>query len=189
MPAKKKEAPPTANLGGPKKSATKGLGLKISPAQRDEAVRVLEEYVRERVELAKNKAKLDLHGASQLMDALYQFKEELGERIKTPTEKGYDTLRFAVIPEFMDEQDIRNINYEGIGRVECRDDIQTTVHDKTGLNKWLEDEDLEDLIQRTVNAQTLAATLRQRIKDGKSMPPAAVATVKPIVRAQITRSK
>ena len=173
-------------MAAKKKAA--GFGFTISPEQRDEAIRVLTEYVRERAEVIKDKTKLTLPLAVQMMDSLYSFKENLSASVKSPTEKAYDTLRFSVIPEFMDEEDVRSVTYDGIGRVNAIDDIQVSTLDKDGAKEWLKKVDLEDLIQETVNAQTLSAALRKRLKDGKPMPPEDIIKVTPIVRAQITRS-
>jgi hypothetical protein len=162
-------------------------GFDVTPQDRDKALGVLRRYVDERVMVIKGK-KLDLQAAVQMMDALYGFKEALAEQVKSPTEKAYDTLRFSVIPEAMDEADIRSVAYDGIGKCHTQDDIQLSTLDKDGLKTWLIDEDLADMIVDTVNAQTLAAALRKRLKEGKPMPPANVVKVTPIVKAIITRS-
>jgi hypothetical protein len=163
-------------------------GFVISPEQRDLAMETLAAYVTERVEYIKDKKVADLQEAVRLMDTLNSFKENLSASIKSPVEKSYDVLRFTVIPEFMDGQDIRSITFDGIGRVNVMDDIQVSTLDKERLKEWLDEEDLSDLIVPTVNAQTLAAALRKRLKDGKVMPPEDVVKVTPITRAQITRS-
>lgn len=171
-----------------KAKKTTGLGFKVSPEMKEEAMRVLSEYVREREQVIRDKRIPNLQAAVQMMDTLNSFKENLASLVKSPAEKMYDTLRFTVIPEFMDEEGVTSMTYEGIGRVNVIDDISVKTNDKEGVKMWLKENDLEDLIQETVNAQTLAAALRKRMKEDKKMPPEDVVTVTPITRAQITRS-
>lgn len=170
-----------------KKNAS-GFGFRVSPADAQSALDTLRAYVEERTEVIREKKIPDLRTAVQMMDAIYRFKENLSSLVKSPVEKAYDTLRFTVIPEFMDEEGTTSMTYEGIGRVNVIDDISLKTNDKEGLKEWLREVDLDDLIQETVNAQTLSAALRKRLKDNKSMPPSEVVTVTPIARAQITRS-
>lgn len=176
----------------PKKS---GAGLKIHPDAARAAVAVLEDFVRERAALSTDKARLgDTVAAVRLFDALYKFKEELAERVKTPLEKAYDTLRFGTIPEMMDSAGITNITVEGVGRCNVQDDVQLTVLEKDGLYGWLIDHELEDMVTKTVNAQTLAAFFRKRLREAgenqeePELPSSDLVKITPVVRASITRS-
>lgn len=171
----------------PAKKKGRGLGLKVSPDQAKEALQVLKQYVDERSLVCEKEKLGDLNTSVHLMSTLHRFKEELQSMLKSPAEKAYDRLRFTIVPSFMEDDGITSLTVEGVGRVNVMDDIQCQVADKDGLYDWLREEDMADLIQNTVNAQTLAAALRKRLKEGKPMPPEKAVKVTPITRAQITR--
>lgn len=128
---------------------------------------------------------LDLVAAATMMKRIDDLTEVLGKG-KAAMVKLYDTLRFATVPSLMDAQDVRSITIDGIGRVQLADDVQCGVPDKDALKEWLVGNGFEDLITSSVNAQTLAAFARRRLKAGDELPPQNIMTIKPIVRASIT---
>jgi hypothetical protein len=153
--------------------------------------------------LARNEAKKEGKGltpmsALRLMDTVFRHKELLSNHVKSPLEKIYDILRFTVVPEVFADNEITTLTLEGIGRCNVLDDIAVSivgenkdekeVH-KKAFYEWLVANELEDLITQTVNAQTLAAFVRRQIqsKDGLKLPMNHL-EVKPVTRAQITRS-
>lgn len=107
--------------------------------------------------------------------------------IKAELEKLHDTLRFGIIPDLMTDAGATSTTLEGIGRVTVMDDVQCTVpaDSKAAFQEWLIDQGFEDMISQSVNAQTLAAFVRRRIKEGKELP-IELLKVKPITRASIT---
>ena len=148
--------------------------------------------------LARNEKKtLTPMSALRLMDQIFRHKELVAEHIKSPIEKLYDIMRFTVVPEVFVDNDITTLTLEGIGRCNIMDDISVVVEGGTKEEKefhkqafyqWLRENELEDLISQTVNAQTLAAFVRRQIqsKDGIPLPYDHI-KVKPVTRAQITR--
>ena len=135
--------------------------------------------------------------ALKLMDRVFQHKELVSDMIKSPIEKLYDILRFTVVPEVFADNDTTTLTLEGIGRCNIMDDISVTMEGsskeekeihKQAFYKWLRENELEDLITATVNAQTLAAFVRRQIqsKDGLKLPYDHI-KVSPVTRAQITR--
>lgn len=166
--------------------------LKIRPQQVEQALDLLALWISER------KALLVLEGDGcqitsavqgiHLMDVLFRFKERLQEMVKTPTEAAYDTLRFTVIPKLMNDEGIPTVTVAGVGRVNLQDDVQVKVLNQGGLRDWLVEHEFEDMIKPTVNAATLAAFVRKRIKEAEDLPGEAVIEVKPISRATITRA-
>lgn len=135
--------------------------------------------------------------ALRLMDQVFRHKELISDMIKSPIEKLYDILRFTVVPEVFSDHDTTTLTLEGIGRCNIMDDISVTMEGATKEEKeqhkeafyaWLRENELEDLITSTVNAQTLAAFVRRQIqsKDGLKLPYDHI-KVKPVTRAQITR--
>lgn len=166
--------------------------LTIKPAELTDAINTLAAWINERRALLVLDEKTgtckvtSAIQAVQFMDALYRTKEQVQELFKTPLEAAYDTLRFTIVPKLMTDEEISSVNVAGVGRVNLQDDVQVKVLNQLGLRDWLVANDLEDMIKPTVNAQTLAAFVRRRIKDGTELP--GDVEVKPIVRAVITRA-
>lgn len=189
--AKPEKTAAPAPAAAPKKG--RGTGLKIHPDEAKKAINLLAEYVAERVELARDKVRLgDTVAAVRLMAAIDDLKTIVGDRIKSPLEDAYNTLRLNVVPGIMEDEGIEKITVDEIGRVNVIDDVQVQVLVKDDLLAWLTENDHEDLIKPSVHAQTLAAFVRAAIKagksqDGKGLPKDHVLKVTPIVRAQITR--
>lgn len=164
--------------------------FKVSPQSASAAIDLLRRYVEERAALLRPDAPKLLTEAPEavrMMDALYKFKEELAELVKSPAEKAYDTLRFSIVPGLMDGEGLTHVGVEGVGRVNLQDDVQVKVISKDGLHEWLTENDLEDMIVESVNAQTLAAFVRRRTKAAQELPGEDIISVKPVVRAVITR--
>jgi len=150
------------------------------------AIAFLQSYVAD----LKERALRPTNGAVdciKIMDEVNTLKSRIAEAVKSPLEEIYDMLRFAIIPARMDAEDITSVKVDGIGRCNTVPDVQVKQLDKDGLFNWLSENELEDMITRNVNAQTLAAFVRGRIKDGKPIPTDDILKVTPIQRAQITR--
>ncbi len=186
---------PATTAKNPNTATTpKGSGLKIHPDRAHEALELLAAYVAERVELAQDKARLgNAVGAIKIMHALNLLAEAVSERVKSPLEIAYNSLRFNIVPTMMEDEEIDKITVEDVGRVNVVDDLRLSVKDKQALNKWMIENDFEDLITSTINAQTLTAFFRKRIKegmkqDGKELPKPDIVEVTPFVRAQLTKS-
>lgn len=163
----------------------------VAPEQAEACIAMLQLYVAERAALleipdgASHCAIAKSGEAIRLMSALYHFKEAIADRVKSPAEKAYDGLRFTVIPNLMDGEDLTSCTIEGIGRINLQDDVQVKVLDSQKMQGWLIEEGFEDLIKTTVNAQTLAAFVRRRVKADEDLP-TDLLEIKPIVRAVIT---
>jgi hypothetical protein len=181
-------------------------GLKVHPRDALEALKLLAQYVEERRKVVEDKKITDVPNAVKMMDTINVFAETVGKLVKSPAELLYNNMRFTVVPELMDAEDITNIGVEGVGKVHLQDDISCKVEDKEKLHDWLTANGLEDLIVEQVNAQTLTASMRQRMKanaekakelfgDGDevdptlllAMPPQELVKITPVVRAVITR--
>jgi hypothetical protein len=168
-------------------------GLTIHPDQAHEALGVLAAYIEERVSLIKDKTRIgDTVAAIRAMDHFKRLAEAVATRIKNPLEEGYNFMRFTLVPSFMDDEGITKIGVDGVGRVTLADDLSASVKDKEALKDWLIEHDLEDMITDSINAATLTAFFRNRIKDGKKqdgkdLPDSKIVEVKPFVRASITR--
>ena len=128
---------------------------------------------------------LSLHALADLMKVMREEKDEVEAQLKIINAK-YDVLRLESIPNKMDEEGVERVSYEGIGRVGLTADMYVSVADKPGLHEWLEDNGFGDLIQPVVNASTLKAFIKGRMKDGKEVP-AEYVNVTPFTRASITK--
>jgi hypothetical protein len=181
-------------------------GLKVHPRQALEALKLLGQYVEERRKVVEDKKITDVPNAVRMMDAINIFAETVGKVVKAPAEQLYNTMRFTVVPELMDAEDIITIGVEGVGKVHLQDDISCKVEDKEKLYDWLTANGMEDLIVEQVNAQTLTASMRARMKENAAtakelfeeggqidptkllaMPPQELVKITPVVRAVITR--
>lgn len=184
-------------------------GLKITPTKAAEAMMVLQEYVTERAALVESGKLAGSTPAVKMMAAIQDFNDEVNDRVKAPGEALYNKIRFTTVPKVFDEEDITTIGVDGVGKCRLQDDISCKVLSSEGLHKWLTDNELEDIIKETVNAQTLSAQIRARMKENaevvaraikagtadpeklqklqKPLPPAEVMTITPVVRAQLTR--
>lgn len=184
-------------------------GLKVTPEDVDKALIILQAYINERAALIDAGKIDDVPSGVKMMAAIQDFAEKVGKFAKAPAELLFNHIRFTTLPNLMDAADIPSLTVDGIGKCRLQDDISCKVNDAEGLKGWLTINGLEDIITETVNAQTLAAQMRARIKANaeevdramragttdpetlqklqKPMPPEAIVKIMPVVRAQLTR--
>jgi len=114
------------------------------------------------------------HSTMELIRAMAKIREQkdaLDEELKG-TSREYEYLSKVRIPEAFDNDGIKNMNVEGLGRISLRPDIYASVKagTKQAAYTWLSDIGSGDLIQDTVNPSTLKAFLKGRIKSGEDIP-------------------
>lgn len=111
---------------------------------------------------------------SELARIMKVVGEQLEETkaIQSKIQKIYDFLRLNLIPEGMENEGIRNITYEGIGRVQTATDIRVSVlaADRDELHQWMEDNGHGDMVTDTINSSSLKAWVKGQIKEGKEYP-------------------
>ena len=131
---------------------------------------------------------LNLKGAITAMNVI---QGDLNDATLTKTElqKRFDYLRYVLVPDKMEEEGIKTIAYDGIGRISITHDIRcsTPAANKEQMHQWLKDMDCADLIKPTVNASSLKALVKELIADGETLPEDML-TISPFARASITRS-
>lgn len=132
-------------------------------------------------------AGFSLQALSGLQAALMAEKEEVEAELKLINAK-FDVLRFELIPEKMEEEGIERVSFDEIGRVSLTADLFVSVRDKPSLYNWLEENGFGDLIQPVVNASTLKAFIKGRMKAGEEIPEDCL-NVTPVTRASITRPR
>jgi len=123
----------------------------------------------------------EMHKLRTIKDAADLIAKQLGAR--------YDYLRLAAVPAAFESEGLRNIKLEGIGRVSLRGDIYAAIQpgQKSEAYQWLDDNGRGDLIQSTVNASTLKATLKKMLESGEEIPEN-LFRVTPFTMATITKA-
>lgn len=78
----------------------------------------------------------------------------------------------VAIPEKFAEDGVKNMNVDGIGRINLRADIYASVKagQKDAAYTWLGDIGAGDLIQPSVNSSTMKAFLKNRLKLAEDIP-------------------
>ena len=130
---------------------------------------------------------LGLKDLALKMIEIESAKEKLESRLKEAN-AAYDVLRLELIPAKMEETGVENVRYDGIGQVVLTGDlyVRTIPGQKEGLFSWLKKHKLQALVQPSINASTLKAWVRQRIKEGKDYPTDFL-KVEPFTRASIRK--
>lgn len=150
-----------------------------------------EEYEDQTVfEAAKAEAR-KLYGGMELLAQIRKMRDLQAEKEKLDgllkiINAHYDVIRMETIPEKMDEDGVENMRVEGIGRVSLTADMFVATTNKQGLFQWFREQHLGDMIQDTVNASTLKAFVKRRMKEGKDVP-SDYLRVTPFTRASITK--
>lgn len=150
-----------------------------------------EEYEDKTVfEAAKEEAR-KLYGGMELLAQISKMRDLQGEKEKLEgllkvVNAHYDVIRMETIPEKMDEEGVENMRVAGIGRVSLTADMFVATVNKQGLFQWFREQHLGDMIQDTVNASTLKAFVKRRMKEGKDVP-SEYLRVTPFTRASITK--
>lgn len=106
---------------------------------------------------------------------LIEEMKSLGDRLdaldaeKKPLQAEYDRLRLEAIPSAFAEEDITSVT-GGFGRCTLTSDLYVSAPNKQALHEWLESSGNGDLIQPTVNAQTLKAFVKEQMKAETELP-------------------
>lgn len=116
-------------------------------------------------------------------------KLDATKAVASALQKQFDILRLRFIPEKMEEDGIRNITIEGIGRVGVTGDmyVSTLAENREGLKQWMREHDHGALVSETINASTLKSWVKHQIADGEEYPVDLI-NVTPFTRASITKS-
>ncbi len=114
----------------------------------------------------------DLKELIELYKVLYDANDEIKQTTKE-LNKLQDSLKYNVIPEKMEEQDLKTVTFK---ELDCRITVSQVVRAsikpefKERAYVWLRDEGLEDIIKETVNASTLSALAKDYIEKGTELP-------------------
>ncbi len=121
------------------------------------------------------------------MQALQTEKETLEESLKT-TNAAIDSLRLKQIPELMDQLEVKNATFQGLGRVQLAADLycSTKAGQKDAAMQWLRDMEMDGMISETYNASSMKALVRRLIEQGAEIPECL--NVSPFIRASIVKA-
>lgn len=96
-------------------------------------------------------------------DALTEQAKALGELRRQ--------LQYEVLPPVFERDGVTTVTLEQGYRCTVSETVRASMKDKEQAIKWLRGHNLGDIIQSTVNAQTLAATARSLMEEGKNLDP------------------
>jgi hypothetical protein len=122
------------------------------------------------------------------MAKVREHKDALDAELKG-VGKEYEFLARIAIPEAFENDGIKNMNVDGIGRVALRADIFASIKagQKEKAYEWLQDIGSGDLIVPQVAPSTLKAFLKARIKKGDENPED-LFNISPFQSASITKT-
>ena len=111
-------------------------------------------------------------------DTLMEELSEVNSRL--------DEIRLRLIPDAMNDADIRSVTFEGLGRVQLAVDLFASIKDKAAGYEWLQEHGFDGLIQPYVQPSTFKAEVKRALKDGQEFPEE-LFTITPFMRASIVR--
>ena len=129
----------------------------------------------------------DLKTLCVQMKRIQEEKEAVEEMLKSINER-LDSLRLKLIPEMMDQLEVKNATFEGLGRVQLASDLycSTKAGQKDTAMRWLRDCGYEEMIAESYNASSMKALVRQLIVAGTDIPE--FLNVTPFIRASIVKA-
>lgn len=102
---------------------------------------------------------------AQLRDTVKELQEKVAA-----LEKHVQSLSYELLPTMFQNQDVKTIKVEGVGRVSINDRWSASMLNKERGLGWLRGSGNEGLIIETVNAQTLGAFAKEETKAGRNLP-------------------
>jgi len=133
----------------------------------------------------------NVHALTDLAKIMHEAKleKEAADLVAKQKNAVYDVIRLELMPQRMEEQGMENFRVEGIGRIGLTADlyVSTKTGCKDDLFKWFRKQKLAAMITEAVNASTLKAFVKERMKKGKPIPEEFL-NVTPYQRATITKA-
>ena len=75
-----------------------------------------------------------------------------------------------VLLERWEDDGTQSIKREGLGLLFRCDDVRADIVNMDEFKEWAEGEGLSDLVQETVNSNTLSSTVKTLLQDGEDIP-------------------
>lgn len=101
-----------------------------------------------------------------------------------------ETLSRVSIPEIMGEKKVRTVTLDDVGfRFTVSQRFSASMPDKERGKEWLRSNGLGDIIQETINAQTLSSAIKKMIEDDGKDPPAELFTTNYMSYTSATKAR
>lgn len=106
---------------------------------------------------------------AQLMRGLEEDIEAV-DTMKSHLQVRYDFLRFGRIPEVMEEQGVRNIAIDGVGKVYLTSDMNVSIkaEHQEQVFEWLQDTGRSAIIKPTVHSSTLKSVVKKILESAEA---------------------
>lgn len=121
---------------------------------------------------------------------LYVALEAVNDTVTTATKeltKYGQFLSYTKLPEMMDHDNVRSVNTNFGVRVTMSSRTSVTMIDKEEGKKWLRENGYGDIIQETVNSQTLGSLVKEMIEKENIEPPNELFSVKAAPYVSVTK--
>lgn len=130
----------------------------------------------------------ELRAQGLRMRQLQEQKDTLETEL-TSINKELDVIRTKKIPELMESMELKNVTFEGLGRVQLAADLYASTREgqKEAAIQWLSDCGYEGMVTQTYNASSLKALFRRMITEGTDIPDN-IFNVTPFIRASIVKA-
>ena len=128
----------------------------------------------------------DLKALCERMVQLQEAKEQREEVMKQLNAE-LDKVRLILIPNMMEELQVKTATFEGVGRVQLAGDLycSTIKGKKDEAMQWLRDCGYDDMIKEEYNATSMKALIKRLIGEGTPVPE--FLNVSPFMRASIVK--
>jgi len=85
--------------------------------------------------------------------------------------KELDEIRLKLIPDLMNEEGIRTVTFDGIGRVQLAADLYVSIiGNKEEAYEWMKDNGYGGVVVEYIHPSTLKATIKEGMKAGREFP-------------------
>lgn len=124
---------------------------------------------------------------AQVMDKVQILTENI-DRSKKELQKFYDWMRMSIVPDKMDEAGVESMQVTGVGRLYLTASLNASIKAgaKESAYQYLQDHGHGDIIGTTVNASSLKALAKDKIRNNDPLP-SDLFNVSPVTRATIQR--
>jgi hypothetical protein len=130
----------------------------------------------------------ELREVAARMKALQAEKESL-EKLLADVNIELDDIRVRKIPTMMESLGLKNVTFEGLGRVQLASDLYLSTKEgkKEEAMQWLRDMGHQGMITESYNASSMKALVRRLLVDGAEVPDH-LFKITPFTRASIVKA-
>lgn len=122
------------------------------------------------------------------MKALQDEKEKLEKQLAEINIE-LENIRVRKIPTMMESLGLKNVTFEGLGRVQLASDLYLSTKEgkKEEAMQWLRDTGHTGMISESYNASSMKALIRRLLVDGAEVP-TELFNITPFTRASIVKA-